>query len=257
MINLVASMIVSEVEPGRYLVPCVDSLLEFCDQVVMLLDGDGAWAKELGEPWGKNGSRVVAASNPFGTDFFAHEGKARQTLYDLTLGYSPTHVLAIDADEFVTDGKLVREAIEKYPETGVWSLPLDEVWRAEDECLCIRTDGAWGNRSIYNLFATPPGAERWQIANRALACGREPQEVIRKVGGAGKMNAEVLHFGWANEGERRERHARYAKHDQGNFHTRRHLDSILWPDERVILEARDWPEGLRDLTPEILARTTT
>lgn len=255
--KLVASIMVAEVEPGRYLVPCVSALLEFCDEVVLLLDGDGQWAKELGTPWGEDGKRVTGVIETAGIDFFAHEGRARQRLFDVTLSREPTHILAIDADEFVGDGRYLREAVEQYPDTGVWMMALDEVWKAEPECLCVRVDGAWGNRSVPSLYATPPGAERWRIADRKLACGREPQEVVQAARHGGRLDTSILHFGWAREADRIDRHARYQEHDQGNYHAKRHLDSILWPDERVLCESFDWPNGLAPYRSELLLRSAS
>ncbi len=57
------------------------------------------------------------------------------------------------------------------------------------------------------------------------------------------VGSDLLHFGWTRPGERKERYDRYTRHDGGRFHAGSHLRSIMWPDARVKLQWRDWPEG--------------
>lgn len=245
-VKLVASMLVHN-ERARYLDLAIDSLLEFCDEVRILDDAssDGGVIDR---------GRVFVKMRERST-FFTHEGETRQALYDWTLASDPTHVLVIDADEFIGDGPLLRRTLEERPQERTWRLWLDEIWQADDGCLCVRIDGSWGNRSVPVLFATPPAASSWRIAQRALACGREPQEVTQDSAFAALMDTEVLHFGWANKAERAARHARYATHDRGRFHAGTHLASIMWPDERVRLAAREWPPSLLSIQTNLVCRT--
>lgn len=244
--KLVAAMLVAEVEVDRYLGPCVDSLLEFCDSVVLLPDGDQQWpdrnSKLLGlvARWDEYADgEVRVANHEFDSvDFYAHEGRARQQLLEITLDEKPTHVLAIDADEFVADGGAVRAACEDDAVVS-WQLCMQEVWKADGLGLELRQDGGWDEHDVTMLWAphrlsTPP-----RMADRALACGRVP-EALRGVPG-GHTGTAVLHFGWANEAERAARHARYVQHDGGRFHASAHLDSILLPDTSITLTSRAWP----------------
>ena len=232
--KLHASLIVAAVEADRYLPVCVEHLDQFCDEVTELLDGER------------------------GSDFLGHEGRARQALLELTLARNPTHVLAIDADEFVTDGQRLRALCREDAGPGAWTLNIEEVWKADDQALWIRTDGAWGLQSrspiLYRVPAKIDG--RWRIMDRQLACGREPMAVRQLAARAPDSGVQVLHFGWTNESERAARYQRYVDHDGGKFHRRAHLDSIMWPDSKVRLERRDWPESLEPFKAGILERAT-
>lgn len=236
--KLVASVICRN-ELGRYLEPFVAHLLEFVDGICVLDDASTDGTDE----WLFDHERVslltIGASA-----FFEHEGRARQLLLDWTLESEPTHVLALDADEFVTDGAALRAACEADQGKGAWAVGIEETWRADQDNLYIRTDGGWGLQGRSPLLYRVPerrGSD-WRIMDRALACGREPM-AVRKLR-ATPVDASVLHFGWAREEERAARYQRYVEHDSGKFHARAHLDSIMWTDRRVKLRARQWPDSL-------------
>jgi hypothetical protein len=254
--KLVASMIVRN-ELGRYLADCVGHLLEFCDEVRVLDDGSGDGTAEwlVAQSWKDERIQVSAAEQ---SAFFAHEGHARQARLAWTFEADPTHVLVIDADEFVADGAAVRQACEANSgHAAVWTLDMEEVWELDGDCVCVREDGGWRTHPVPVLYAVPSPAQRdhtWVIADRALACGREPLAVRRLAGRARDAGTELLHFGWANKAERQARYDRYAVADGGRFHAAAHLQSIMWPDDRVRLEGREWPDGLSRWRESIAAR---
>lgn len=246
--KLVAGLLVKN-ELSRYLAPCVESLLTWVDEIRALDDAstDGSY-EYLG------GLDRVTVERLGGT-FFEHEGRARNRLLDFTLAAEPSHVVAIDADELVTNGRAVRKACEGPAE--VLMLDMQEVWCAETGCLCVRVDGGWAPRRIGPVFRVPTQRNSlWRIADRALACGREPiavaQAVMRRKGVP--VAADVLHLGWACQPDRAARHDRYVVADGGRFHASQHLDSIMWADERVKLEWRTWPAPLRPFKPALLER---
>jgi glycosyltransferase involved in cell wall biosynthesis len=244
--RLVASMIVRN-ELDRYLQLSIDHLLTFCDEVRILddhsTDGTFEWLGSYNKP-------AIVKLNP-GLSFFEHEGVARQALLEWTMLAKPDYVLSIDADEFVGDPDFVQEAL-----THGWdsyTLMMDEVWSATPEKLRVRVDGLWGRRPCPILWRAPStlGGD-WVIADRKLACGREPLAVRhtrRKPSGS-----LILHFGWARRAERDDRAERYAIHDRGAFHSNEHLQSILWPDEKVQLAEEPWPVGLEPLATKIAER---
>lgn len=239
-VNLVASLIVKN-ELGRYLQACIGSLRDFCDLIVVLDDGSTdrtcEWLDDNAD------DRMVVKHIAADDGFFAgHEGRRRQLLLDLTIKAKPTHVLAIDADEFVAKGSTVRAFCQLPLPLG--QLVMEEVWEATPKALRIRQDGGWRAHPVPILYAVDnwePGS--WTITDRALACGREPQQ-IRTMRRARPTGTEILHFGWADPATREERYQRYAVHDAGNFHARRHIESIMWPPEKVTLSERKWPKGL-------------
>lgn len=252
--KLIASMVVHN-ERGRYLDLCLSSLLGFCDEVRILDDGSTDDLPEYLQSEFSHAEAVrLFVKRQERSSFFQHEGQTRQALYRWTLEGNPTHVLAIDADEFIGNGALLRREVERDRSMPVWVLMVDEVWSAWPDCLCIRTDGSWGNRRASILYRVTEDSKNWHIANRALACGREPVEI--KTLPWKLLGTELLHFGWTKESERVARHARYAEHDGGRFHVKTHLDSILWPDDQVTLGATPWPFGLLALRSALLSRLT-
>lgn len=231
--KLVASLIVRN-ELGRYLKPCIYSLHEFCDEIRVLddgsTDGSGDWLRDT-----EFDGRVHVLTNE-GPSFFTHEGKARQTLLNWTLAADPTHVLAIDADEFVEDGHALRKQLDR--EIVAHALCMQEVWEA-GSTLKIRMDGGWRPHPVPICWAVPLAKGTLRIQDRALACGREPVAVRRMR--QRPTGICVLHFGWANPEERQARYERYVEADGGKFHASRHLQSIMWPESRIELCEQPWP----------------
>lgn len=246
--NLVASMMVGAGERDRYLGLTVPALLEFCDGVSIVSEETpetNRWLEGLG-------CRVLE-SEPGA--FFAHEGQARNRLLDWTLADRPTHVLAIDADELVSDGHAVQRACAQPDGVGVWSLSMEEVWKADFQKLWVRMDGGWRSHPVPILFRAPKrSGGLWRIQDRALACGREPLAVRQVASRAKPCGAAICHFGWTNEAERQARYNRYAVADGGKFHASSHLKSILAPDARVRIARREWPAGLAGIKDELLER---
>lgn len=238
--KLVASMIVHN-EVWRYLPHTIAHLRDFCDEIVVLDDasddGTSEWLIEQAD------EQLLVARNPT-PEFFVHEGRARQRLLDNTLARKPTHVLAIDADEFISDGSAVRARLRD--RAAAFTLLMEEVWDASGDVLRVREDGGWRAHPIPCLYAIPRGGPDLRIQNRALACGREPQAVQRYARRAPATGESILHFGWANPAERQARYDRYAVADGGRFHANAHLLSILWPPEKIMLRDRPWPTGLRE-----------
>lgn len=236
--RLVAGLIVKN-EAGRYLRPVLDHLLLFCDEIRVLDDGSTDDFREIG--W-YDDERVQIQRNSESV-FYEHEGRARNQLLEWTLAARPTHVLATDADEFVGNGLKIREMCVSRPDIPIWSVCMQEVWKATSREYTTREDGGWCSHEIAGVWKVPNDLRRpLQIADRALACGRVPTSVakLRSV----YSGVELLHVGWANESERQRRYDRYVEHDGGKFHASTHLNSILWPEHRLKLVQQPWPHSL-------------
>ncbi len=238
--KLVASMLVKN-ELGRYLQAAIGSLREFCDVIAVLDDGS---TDRTGEWLDDNADERMVVRHTESEGFFAgHEGNRRNALLDFTFEQKPDYVLAIDADEFIADGTKVRRFVEHLHPLG--TLVMQEVWEMSPSSLAIRQDGGWREHPVPILWKAPSKPDtRWRIQDRALACGREPM-AVRSLRKPQAVGTEILHFGWANPETRMERYQRYREHDDGQFHNRRHLASILWTGNRVQLSSRPWPAGLR------------
>jgi glycosyltransferase involved in cell wall biosynthesis len=233
--KLVASMLARN-ELGRYLEPCVLTLLEYCDEIRILDDGstDGSvdWLRRLPN---------VQVLEQDGPPAFEHEGRARNRLLDWTLEADPDYVLAIDADEFVDDGQALREFLDETP-APVVTLCMEEVWKAVEVGYNVRCDGGWCPHEVPVVWKPSRGTD-WRILDRPLACGREPAAVRRLWQSRRHAYSDraILHFGWTKPSERVSRHARYAELDGGKYHASAHLKSILWPDSRMLFESRPKP----------------
>lgn len=234
-------------ELGRYLPLAISHLLTYCDEICIIDDrsDDGTYEYLDGIP------RVSIAKNS-GPGFYEHEGNVRQKLLEWTMFAEPDYVLSIDADEFVGDPKLVRQAVEQGG--PVYTLQMEEVWSLNERHLNVRVDGHWGPRPCPILWRAPRELnDYWAIPDRKLACGREPIQVRRTRGRPSRSS--VYHFGWAKEAEREARAQRYFEHDKGKFHQDAHLQSILWPPEKVQQRASAWPLGLDELREELIRMT--
>lgn len=244
--KLVASMMVGPGETDRYLPQALESLAEFCDEIRVRVEGHNSGEFHFNGTSDLAPIEILAVRE---STFFQHEGRARQQLLDWTLKAQPTHVLAIDADEFVSDGAAVRRMVELQPDVRVWSLEMEEVWQLDGDQVCVREDGGWRTHPVPVLWRAPTErlGQTWRIANRRLACGREPMGVQRLAGGAVPTGEQLLHLGWLDPGERQRRYDRYAVADGGRFHASSHLQSILWPPQQIMLRRRGWPPALEPI----------
>lgn len=248
--RLVASMITKN-EMDRYLPLAVSHLLTYVDEIRVLDDGstDGTYEFLL------DISGVEVKRNP-GPSFFEHEGQARQNLLDFVLASGADYALGIDADEFVGDPSQIKDVMESAT-LPVYLLSLVEAWKVDHGGISIRVDGHWGPRKVPMLYQLPQTAIRrgnnrgWQIQNKKLACGREPIIVVRSSRQAPLLDTQIFHFGWTRESARQARAERYFEHDGGKFHADRHLQSILWPDSKIMLRGYPWPVGLRGIAGDL------
>jgi glycosyltransferase involved in cell wall biosynthesis len=258
--KLVASLIVRN-EADKYLSHCVAALHEFCDEIRAVDDSSTDGSHSLMEDLGVRVKRNDRSM------FYEHEGNARQALLEWTMEAEPTHILVVDGDELVVDGQRLRAALEapqplptlrerrqrgaRQGPVTVWRLQMQEVWGATDDHLLIRQDGGWKEHPVPICFYVPPMEldrrlqRHWRIPDRALACGRVPTEVaVNSNRALNESAATILHLGWACQADRYARHQRYVVHDGGAHHASKHLDSIMWADNRVLLTERPWPDGV-------------
>lgn len=249
--RLVASVIVRD-ELARYLEPCLQHLLEFCDSIRVLDDGSTDGWEQL--PVAKDQRISILRQHVPGRnekpDFHLH-AQGRNALLTWTLDAQPDYILAVDADEFVADGHAVRAACE----TGadVVTLEMAEVWEACEDTLCVRQDGGWRAHEIGCVWrAAAFATQALSLADKGHATGRVPDAVHH--GRARPSGTSQLHFGWANRQERAVRYQRYAVGDAGKFHASAHIASIVFPDSQVTCEARPWPPALEPWRPRILER---
>jgi glycosyltransferase involved in cell wall biosynthesis len=236
-------------EMNRYLPLAVSHLLTYVDEVRVLDDGSDDGTYE----WLLETEGVKVLRNP-GPSFFEHEGRARQNLLDWVRKSKADYALGIDADEFVGEPAVIRETMAAAT-MPVYLLQLVEVWKIDLGGISVRVDGLWGPRKVPMLYQLPKGrgtGRDWKIQDKQLACGREPIAVVKASRGAPLLDTQIFHFGWTHESERQARAERYFEHDGGQFHASRHLQSILFPDNKVSLRGYAWPHGLREISSELI-----
>ncbi len=252
--KLVAGVITSDDELDRYLPVVIEHLLAFVDEVVVYDDSADGGGVAFADP------RVWVTPRPLDMPrMFEHEANARQLLHAAVMARDPDWVLAIDSDEFICDGPLLRSILEGFEEQGrvpVARLCMQEVWKANETTLSFREDGGWGPHDAPILWRANEGSAGWIIPNRAMASGRVPQQVIGQSRQAVSTGLCILHFGWANEADRAARHDRYVQADGGRFHASAHLDSIMWGDERVRFCHDVWPAALEPYKDRIVERAS-
>jgi glycosyltransferase involved in cell wall biosynthesis len=254
-VSLTASVILKN-ELGRYLEPFIGHLRAFCDMIVVLDDGstDGTyeWLEQFQDL--EDVPIALYRIDPQDGFFAGHEGRRRNELLKHTLNHLPNYVLAIDADEFIADGQTLREFCDGPRLVG--SLEMVEVWKACGDTIGARIDGAWRPHPcpiLWNATLSGRRGQRLRIPDKALACGREPEQVRRQ--GARPTGVDILHFGWANEAGRPARYDRYVTADGGKFHRNTHLDSIMWGDDKVLIRDYPWPPALEPWREAIVSRS--
>lgn len=239
-VRLVASMVVAPLETERYLALAVESLAEFCDAVRVYADGGFEIVREALRDLPAD---VQGSSE---STFWQHEGNTRQAAYEWALKADPTHVLAIDSDEFVADGAALRAACEQ---SDVMALCMQEIWACTPTSMTVRMDGHWRPHPVPIVWRP---RSNWRIPSKEHASGRAPVEAGR-YWNRWDCPTEILHVGWTNREERANRYARYA--NQSNFgHNAAHVRSIMWEDDRIQPCTQDWPEGLLGLAAKISGR---
>lgn len=226
--KLTASVIWRPGETARYQPALIHHLLGYVDEARVLYDGyPGLEAQQIAAiPRTHVCSRGPSLWKAFG------EGHARQRLLEWTLEGDPTHILAVDADEFVPNGRQLRRIVERNPTVDVFALRMCEVWERHAVPWTIRVDGGWVPHWQPILWrvqtARPDDIGSWEIPDRQLASGRVP-EMVALLGEIGEAlpTVDICHLGWSDPTERKARSDRYMAIDGGQFHDRRHLESIL------------------------------
>jgi len=263
-VKLVASAIVHN-EADRYLVPWLEHLLSFCDDVILFDDHSTDDTRKIA--FGYDGVTVIENTGP---RFFANEAEARNRLLEHTYRVNADYVLSIDADEFIGNTDYLRSAIEG--DKPVYAVTMREAWMVAtttaktfgrwpndltitDRKIGLRVDGLWGDRRTHMLWKHPGPNVRgsvWKIPNRKLACGREPLQVRRTK--PVEAGLAVYHFGWTRVAERQARADRYYEHDGGRFHADKHLQSLLDEDDVVGIDWQPWPVSIPPAVLDLASR---
>jgi hypothetical protein len=106
--------------------------------------------------------------------------------------------------------------------SGVVLLDRPEVWGHNPiGWPLLRTDGYWGNIRCTRLFTYKKNGT---IKDVPMACGSEPDYVVRTPNPTPGKPLQLLHYGYAHEDDRKDKYERYSKHAG---HNPAHIESIL------------------------------
>lgn len=156
---------------------------------------------------------------------FDHEGEFRQAAWEAFQAVcrpSPEDwVLAIDADELLVAPGGLSGAITAAGECLGVVLPIPEVFGFQKGRPMVRTDGLWGAQDAPRLFRYQAGG---LFNPQRLGCGSVPTYVTACVQSRENRGVQLLHLGYAEPGDRRAKHARYAGQPG---HSAAHIASIL------------------------------
>lgn len=224
---IVAHMIVGPGEAKRYLPQTLKATRAWADVVHVALDLKA----------GEEETEIVEAYadffNPLFRTWTEHEGKFRQAAWnEMEVQIQPSnsdHILVIDADEIIVEHERVKAAAKDFPGKRVGFL-FHEMWSAT----AYRTDLFWKPYKAWIMFPYRPDG---RFRDRFLACGREPT-YVPTLPMVGNPVANLLHYGYAMESDRKKKYDRYMKIDGGKYHNLNHLKSIMYPPELV-----EWKGG--------------
>lgn len=221
--RLLAHMVTRN-EAGRYLNDCLTWLRPIVDGIAVFddqSDDSTPWlAEQHGARVGVRGEGVPA--------FRAHEGEFREAGWRfMESALEPElgdWILCLDADEFPVAAGSEREVIERQIgwaddiASDGFAVEIPEVFHVEAGQLYIRTDGYWGETRGVRLVRWKPAGVFRPVRH---ACGSVPTYVRGVVHAS---DVALLHLGYADARDRKERHLRYSGTSGHNPH---HVSSIL------------------------------
>jgi glycosyltransferase involved in cell wall biosynthesis len=164
--------------------------------------------------------------------FTQHEGGYRQ--WGWNMFQSLMHpvkgdwVLAIDADEMLY-GTEALPALLRSP-ADVLGITFFHMWNETH----YRVDKAWKPTISSRLFRYREGGA---FTSRRLACGSEPDYVKRAVtSGRAHMHTplSMKHLGYMDDADKNSKYIRYSVIDRGEFHSMKHIDSIIDDDPVLV-----------------------
>lgn len=229
MPKLTAMMIVRN-EADRYLKRCLESLLTFADDIVILDDASDDDTPELCLSY----PRVKLYRQPHSM-FLTDEAELRQKLWHYTTENKPEWILSIDADEFMEESflKEVPFLLSQNYFKAI-GFRLFDCWGDEEH---FRIDGLWNpwlrGFAPYLIKYQPQLESSWPALK--FHCGRLPLAYRQLVHYESAIR--IKHLGWANLLDTKAKYDRAIRQDPVNRYMKReHYESILWPPEKVKTE---------------------
>lgn len=227
------AQIVGRNESDRYLSEVLEHLRGFADEIVFTDDCSNDDTYSIAENYGCYTYRTPENL------FTKNEGELRQLAWDNLKNHASVGdwVLAIDCDEklYHTNDKFSFRELLSLPQYSVMNIVFYHMWNENQ----YRVDKEWRPNNSSRLFRYFPSGT---FNRRKLACGSEP-EYVQKLVNSRKylLNSGLVmqHLGYMRDEDKLNKYDRYSKLDGGNFHAKKHIESII--DEKPKL--RDWTFG--------------
>lgn len=213
-------------EMDRYLQACILHHRPLVDSIFVMDDMSDDLNPAYLKAWGVDHIALRPVNQP---SFIQNEAAFRQAGWErmaevLNLR-SGDWVLGIDADEFAvgTPPRALAEAADIQGYDSI-SFSIPEIYHAVP--VQERCDGYWGSITGLRMTKYRPGDQSFPWDG--LGCGVFPAYASR-----GHIwnellehSGRILHYGYADEGDREEKFARYSRPDK-NRHDNAHINSIL------------------------------
>lgn len=230
------AMIIVRNEADRYLGRCLESLLTFVDNIIIMDDASEDDTPELCLSY----PRVKLYRQPRSM-FLTDEAKLRRELWQYTLENKPEWILAIDADEFLEESSLKEiPYLLRQRNFKAIGFRLFDCWGSEDS---FRVDGLWNpwlrGFSTYLVKYQPELESAWPSLK--FHCGRLPLAYRQLIHYESAIR--IKHLGWANPANITAKYERAISQDPANkYMGHEHYESILWPAEKI--KTYKWREHL-------------
>lgn len=133
-------------------------------------------------------------------------------------------IVAIDADEvlFCLNNESLKDTLKLSP-YDVVCVKRVELWNNTS----FRVDKLWGIQMVQRIFRYAPDGV---FENKRLACGSEPTYVKEWISRRNYWvynDIRMVHLGYARDEDKKEKYDRYMKLDNGKYHNKDHLISII------------------------------
>ncbi len=236
-------------ETGRYLEACLSRIHDQGFRTFFWDDRSTDGTPDLAAQWG---ATVSIRPSGFCPSFSEAEGAFRQAGWEaMTRAMHPEPgewVFTLDTDEFLLGD--IDQAVEDAEECGYGALrfQIPEVFLLNP--IAVRVDGFWGNIDGFRACRYEEGDQSFR--KMGMGCGTLPAYAVEAWS---TKKAQILHTGYANMDDRRDKFVRYTS-EKNNGHASKHVLSIMSNPELVLWDGETpniW-RGIREITSTSVRR---
>ena len=217
-------------EAGRKLRECLQEVVHYIDEAVIIDDGSTDGSETIAEEVFKKANipyRIIRNTE----SKFHKEYTLRQQQWEETIKTNPEWILNIDADQIFEVA--MRDEIHKLINQNhidAWLFRLYDFWSETH----YRDDAMWGAHRAWgwcSLIRYKPGINYvWKETPQH--CWHFPQNIHQFP--MARSTMRLKHYGWANEADRIAKYYRYMQLDPGaKYGSQAHYDSILDSNPQV------------------------